>query len=110
MRSIHVPGIFLSAKVYRSMRSGCSGTLYFKRCDKELVLKPFFAMERLRGCFLLHVIYVLRTTRDPSKQCLDSRLRSMPSSLTLSRQLIDATANGLYAHCIRFTIGDFALL
>ena len=49
MRSIHIPGIFLSAKVYRSMTSGCSGTLYFKRCDKELVSKPFFCFGKVKG-------------------------------------------------------------
>ena len=52
MRNIHIPGISLSAEVYRSMTSRCSGTLCFRRRDRELRL---FCYRKDGGGYLLHL-------------------------------------------------------
>ena len=44
------PYIFLRAKVYRSMTSGCRGAPYFRRYDRELSFETGdFVEEKLGG-------------------------------------------------------------
>ena len=43
------PYIFLCAKAYRSMTSGCRGTPYFRRYYRELVSKPAISFKEKSG-------------------------------------------------------------
>ena len=43
------PYIFSCAKACRSTTSGCRGTPYFKKSDRELVLKPAISLKISRG-------------------------------------------------------------
>ena len=60
------PYIFLCAKVCRSMTSGCRGTTYCRRYDRELVLKPAISLKKSWEGYRskTHICYIFDTCYD----------------------------------------------
>ena len=74
------PYVFLCAKAYRSTTSGCRGTSFFRRYDRELVLKSTISLKKSWGGYR-------RTTLEQARDIYIYKRQKRQSCALLSRHI-----------------------